>query len=344
MRETCVCVMCAAALSVACSGSPTEPSASQPQILRGQTVSAIDGQSAASVSVQVGRERPVTSDVNGMFELNVEEPASYTAVLSSNAIVERRTAVNASAGDRVRLSVIPASFDLTAFDEMFRATHSRLQRWTTRPRLVVVATVMNYRAISDDSYIATSEQLTGDEVNTLTSHLIEGLAMLTGGTYTTFASVEVERPAEGARTFVMRPGSVVVGRYNGVVSLASTVGFGQWAEQSDGTVTGGAMILDRDFDRDDARRRLLRIHELGHALGYRHVTSRTSIMNPSIGPEPTEFDRFAATIAFQRPPGNRAPDTDPDSAPRSVFGISSGGRSVWAAPVFCGRAPQASTR
>ncbi len=70
------------------------------------------------------------------------------------------------------------------------------------------------------------------------------------------------------------------------------------------------MYLDREFDRDDSRRRLLRIHELGHALGYQHVESRTSIMNPSVGPEPTEFDRAwrenrVRATGRQHEPGHR---------------------------------------
>ena len=88
------------------------------------------------------------------------------------------------------------------------------------------------------------------------------------------------------------------------------------------------MYLDRGFDRDDNRRRLLRIHELGHALGYQHVESRTSIMNPSVGPEPTDFDRLGAIIAFARPAGNRSPDIDPAS---SALAVSSGG-GRWTAP------------
>ena len=92
------------------------------------------------------------------------------------------------------------------------------------------------------------------------------------------------------------------------------------------------MYLDRDFDRGDARRRLLRIHELGHALGYQHVRSRTSIMNPAIGSEPTDFDRAGASIAFQRPIGNRAPDIDP--SPTRVFPSVSEGGSRWVPPIF----------
>ena len=92
------------------------------------------------------------------------------------------------------------------------------------------------------------------------------------------------------------------------------------------------MYLDREFDQSDARRRLLRIHELGHALGYLHVRSRTSIMNPSIGPEPTTFDRQASIIAFQRVPGNRAPDMDPSSS--GVFSATTGASRVMP-PVYC---------
>jgi len=33
-----------------------------------------------------------------------------------------------------------------------------------------------------------------------------------------------------------------------------------------------------------------------------------------------DFDRQGATIAFQRPPGNRAPDTDPSSSIRALSG------------------------
>jgi hypothetical protein len=324
-------------VNAACGGSPTAPSdAGTPRILQGQTVSAADGTSAPNISVKIGHLRPVMSDAEGMFQIDLEDPPSYAAVLSGHAMVERQTTLTGPFTDRVRLSLIPSAFDLTAFDEMFRTSNSRLQRWTTRPRLVVLATVMNYRSSPDETYVATSEQLTDEEVAAMVAHLTEGLALLTGGSYTTFSSVDVERPAEGARVSAMRAGAIVVGRYNGVLALAATIGYGQWAEQRDGAVTGGAMFLDSDFDKSDARRRLLRIHELGHALGYRHVTSRTSIMNPSIGPEPTDFDRVGAIIAFQRPPGNKAPDTDPGSGSRSPFGLVTAGGSVWATPVLCG--------
>ena len=317
----------------ACSKSPAGPSSSSPAtLLQGQTVNAIDGVAAPSLSVRVGTQLPVTTDTNGNFEVEVGGPGTFEVTVRGSGIVERRTTlVNPSEG-RARLSLIPADFDLTAFDEMFRTSNSRLQRWMSRPALLVLASVMEYRTGSADEYGATAEQMTDDEVQQMIAHMTEGLVMLTGGTFTSFESVTIERPAAGTRVNVVRGAHVVVGRYNGIVTFANTIGYGQWDELPNGTVVAGSMFLDRDFDKNDSRRRLLRIHELGHALGYLHVTSRTSVMNPAIGPEPTEFDGQASKIAFQRLPGNRSPDTDPGVS-GGIFGVTDGTRQR--KTVFC---------
>jgi hypothetical protein len=332
MSRSLLCVAVLAGALGACSKSPTTPSEDEAsRVLQGQTVGAIDGTPSPGLAVEIAR-RFVTTDREGHFAVEVRSQGSYSATIRGNGVVERQTTVFGPTGERARLSLIPASFDLTAFDEMFRTTNQRLQRWTSRPSLVVLATVMKYRNGAGYEYEAGNEQLSDEEVDLMKAHLSEGLALLTGSTYTSFQSVAVERPVPGTRVNVNREGHIIVGRYSGIVTMVNTIGYGQWAELPDGTVTGGAMFLDRDFDRNDARRRLLRIHELGHALGYLHVRSRTSVMNPSIGPEPTEFDRSASTIAFQRQPGNQSPDIDPRSGP--AFSVATGG-GRWQPPVFC---------
>jgi hypothetical protein len=324
-------VLSSAVLSACGSSSPSGPSdAPDPRVLEGRTVSAIDGGPAAGVSVLVG-VRNVTADSNGYFRVDVGGPSTHHVRVRGNGIVDRETDVTGPGAEPARVSLIPSTFDLDSFDQMFRSS-GPLQRWTTRPSLVVLAPVMTYVAGLRDEYAATAEQMSEDELSQLIAHLTEGLSILTGGTFSSFASVEIERPAAGAKASVNRTGKIVMGRYNGIVTLANTIGYGQWAMASDGSVAGGAMFLDRDFDKNDARRRLLRIHELGHALGLMHVTNRTSIMNPAIGPDVTEFDRWSASIAFQRPTGNRAPDVDPSGS----TSIRSGSRVVqWAPPVYC---------
>jgi hypothetical protein len=166
----------------------------------------------------------------------------------------------------------------------------------------------------------------------MAGHLTEGLSLWTAHTYEAFASVTVERHAAGDRVSMYRQGQIVVARYKDLRGLGQTIGYGTWAENAQGAVVGGTVFLDRVFDRDDPRRRLLRIHELGHGCGYMHVTSRPSVMNPAIGPEPTDFDRTAAAIAFQRPVGNVAPDTDPGAAPFGQGRSLTFGGVRWATP------------
>jgi hypothetical protein len=185
----------------------------------------------------------------------------------------------------------------------------------------------------DVEVVATSDQLRDDEVASAIAHLTDGLGVLTGGAYLSFARVSIERPEAGTRVRVLRHGDIVVARYYGLASLSGTIGYGLWSERPDGSVNGGSMFLDHDYDRNDGRRRLLRIHELGHALGYQHVTSRASILNPVIGSDITSFDRQAAVIAFDRPPGNRSPDTDPSFS--SGVAVAATGGSRWSAPIFC---------
>jgi hypothetical protein len=311
--------------------------------LAGATVSAIDGQPISGVTVMIGGQSAV-SDGTGEFHVPYVGDGSETAILSGPSVVERRTRLSGPFTGPLRESLIPATFDLAAFDQMFRGNNNQLQRWITPPGLVVLTTVMNFETgfgAQQETFHASSEQLTEAETALLIDQLTEALGMLTGNTFTAFSSVERESASSGASVNTLRAGKIVVGRYKGIQGLLNTIGFGRWANGASGEVDGGAVYLDRDFDKSSDQRRLLRTHELGHALGYLHVTTRTSIMNPAIGPEPTLFDRQGAMVAFQRAPGNRSPDLDPETASPSpsggIFGVIPPSPRIlnWSAPTSC---------
>ena len=324
----------------ACGGSspsaPTTDGLTPAFAYRGETVSALDGSPIGRVAVRIGAQSAV-SDENGRFDLQNLAAGDGTVVISGASIVERQKTVAVPGNGTSRETLIPASFDLRAFDEMFRGT-GRLQRWTSAPALVVLAKVMQFETFAtEDQYHATSERLSDSETALMIEHLTEGLALLSGNTFTRFSAITIEDPSAGSRISTLRSGSVVVGRYRGIYSLSNTIAFGRWATNGSAEVTGGAIYLDANYDRTNETRRLVRIHELGHALGYLHVTTRVSIMNPAVGPAPTEFDRQAAVIAFQRAPGNRSPDNDvADSTEMPKGGIFGTplGRTLWSPPVF----------
>jgi Matrixin len=190
--------------------------------------------------------------------------------------------------------------DKTALDEMLWGSKGMLQYWTAAPELVVLMSVMEYRGVSGAESIATAEQLTVAEADALEADLTGALRLLTGDNYQRFAGIHREVVPVGEHTRLSRSRQIVVGRYSGLRRTRSMIGFGGRAARTDGRIIGGAILLDRDYDETSELRRLLRMHELGHALGFNHVQAQTSIMNPAIGPDLTGFDRVAIRIAFDR--------------------------------------------
>lgn len=188
--------------------------------------------------------------------------------------------------------------DRYALDEMLRGSHDTPLHWDRVPELVVLMPVLQYEKSQGTQYRATSQRLTEAEAAQLVEDLTSALAVLTDNAFQRFAAVRQETVAAGEVVNVMRPGQIVVARYNGVRDQLATIGFGGRSSR-ESTIRAGSIILDSDFDRTGDTRHLLRMHELGHALGYNHVQSRASIMNPQIGSEVTSFDRSAARIAFQ---------------------------------------------
>jgi len=188
--------------------------------------------------------------------------------------------------------------DTLARDEMLIDASGQRHHWPSSPRLVVLTSVMNYHQGESPDYVATSERLTEEEAQSLAADLTAALRMLTTGAFEQFAAVEYEMVPAGSTATIVRPNQIVVGRFHGVRQLAKTIGFGGRTARRDGTIVAAAVVLDSEFDQTSSIRRLLRTHELGHALGFNHVKSRVSIMNPSIGSEMTDHDRQVSTFAF----------------------------------------------
>jgi hypothetical protein len=259
--------------------------------------------------LKIGAVVTTTAGADGAFVL-ATEPGRYTVSVSGTEFVRRVTQLRVPGPD-ASITLIPNWFPLATFDEMCRVS-GRLKRWTSAPALVVIATVLQFTDVSDSSFVATPERLSVAELDGIVADLTWGLPLATGEAFTAFRSVTTETPSEGSRVaFFEREGAIVVARFTGLQASTRYWGFGRWAARGD-EVAAGAILLDRDFERSSSPfHQTLRVHEMGHALGWGHVSTTRSFMESSAMRPPDDSDRRLTRLAFMRPPGNVSPDTDP---------------------------------
>jgi hypothetical protein len=312
--------------STAAPTSPTPPPASGGTV-SGTTVDSLTARPISGVAVNIQGVGAVTSAADGTFTLATTSAAqSHVTTLSSTSTVQRTTHVNAP-GPAATLSLIASSFDLASYDQMFRGDGAVLHRWTQAPGVVVQTRVLQFTNITDTDYVALSATMSDADVNTIVGDLTWTLPQLTGNTFTSLANQQQETAAEGASVHVSRTGLIVVARYDGLTAATGYWGYTRWAWNGAGELQAAILMLDRGFDTSNSVfRRSLHAHEFGHALGYNHVTLRTSVMNSDARTEPTAFDRDGATLAFERPPLNKTPDIDPDPF---TINVMRAGPLVW---------------
>ena len=299
-----------------------------PYLTTGRAIDAVTQSAVAGVQVDGDGVTGTSCESSGAFLVTAATGSTEPRLLvfTSPNQVERRTNVRVPGADLL-VSMIPGGFDLRAFDEMFRSP--QLRRWTAAPPLLVETRSLQFTDVNMMDAVALDEVMPDAEAGALVSDLTWALPPLTGGTFTGFLAVTRQRSEQGARVNLLNPDVITVSRVVGLTAATGYWGFARCRLQSDGRVTAGIIMLDRDFDRSgSAFTRSLRAHELGHALGYQHVAARTSVMNSQARTEPNDFDRDAARIAFQRPPGNQSPDVDPSSA-----SMNRRSTATWSPPV-----------
>jgi hypothetical protein len=225
--------------------------------------------------------------------LVLERGASF-----SEAVVRLQPDARRGRGTDVPTLAAPG---VDAVAEMSRSPNGQWQRWAAAPELVVLTAVMELPPVDGRPARATSDRVGDAEVDRLVDDLTRGLRLLTGGVFDRFGAVRREHVVPGTHVAILRPGSIVVGRFADVHATKRAIGFGGRRIRADGFIASAVLILDREYDERGALRHLLRVHELGHALGYHHVASRVSIMNERIGPEPTGIDREIARMTYAAP-------------------------------------------
>jgi hypothetical protein len=332
-------LLVAAGCSSSSSSTPTTPTSPTPTPSPGgatTTVTLTDALTGTAISgatlTATGLSASASSSAGTMVISGSASDTVHTITVKATGYVDRSVYLKVP-GAAVAVTMIPSSLNLSAFDEMLRVT--RLQRWTSAPPLRVQTQTMQFTSVNQAEGVAIDDAMTPAEREQLEADLAWALPQLTGNQFTAFASVTRASMAPGDRMQVLNTGVITVGRYAGLQAGSGYWGYSRWQFRTDGTVISGTIMLDRDFDRSTSRFvRSLRSHELGHALGYTHVTLETSVMNSVATTEPNTFDRNVTRIAFQRPPGNVRPDADPSS-----ISLNAIGPAAWSVGAGAGAGP-----
>lgn len=196
-----------------------------------------------------------------------------------------------------------------------------MRRWTRNPALVVLDHAVDFSGATPDflEYPVTSRRIKDAQLDCLASGMVSSLEEMSGGRLG-WTSVEIQavEPGSRFRTNQTPEGTIVV-----LPSIALVVGGRATAYIGNEpfVLTRGAIWLNAETTQNFCLQSLIYRHELGHALGYLHVTRTLSIMSfPGLPPGLTDFDRNVIAILFQRPPGNLTPDRDPATFPVNVVG------------------------
>lgn len=321
-------------VTAACGGeSPTSPSAAvmtslapgsastagvgalTMRSLTGQATDALSGVGVPGVTIRIQDVGDLLADATGAFLLESEAPdGRYRLTLSAPGVFDRQTTL-VFPGQHAIFPLIPTGFNLAAFEEMIRnfGEPGVLKRWTEPPALIVETSLIDRDASLDangvpfETVIASDQQQSETAINEVIAQLTRALPLMTGGQFTAFSSVSTQTTAAGMPVTLETLGAITVVRYPS--SDIRCRGYGSFSYTQDYVAVAGRVLLQACTG---PLAQAVAAHELGHALGYGHVAAQPSVMAPTVTVDVTEFDQQATAIAYQRPPGNRSPDIDPE--------------------------------
>ena len=287
---------------------PPPPPPPDKWALSTQVVQYSTGRPIAGAKVSVSGAEPVTTGADGRFALGADAKPGWDPLpvtIEAAGHLTRKTFLDWQRGDRATtVDLIPsaAPFSATFFRQLMHDTYDSPKapedfvRWLESPKFYVKTVDQRGRTVENDMLVAIRQAIP------------PAVRDFTGGVLS--ATIE-----EGRETRPMTEGwiNVLI-----VDDPTDDEACGRaFVGENPGRIT---LYLDVCQCGSMKMPPSVVAHEVGHALGFWHVSDRESVMYPYHrgGCRPTELsgnERYHAPLAYRRTPGHTAPDTDTDAAP-----------------------------
>jgi hypothetical protein len=300
-------------------GTPANPTPTAPTTpttptntwsVAGQVVTTGTQQAVAGATVTPGWSlTPIEADANGNFELgDRSNPPStpYPVSVSAPGFVTHDLWITWQRGPRtnVMLDIIrdAAPFSMAFYQQFVRDMYDKSEgapwpvlRWNTAPSFYVRTVDQNGRPIEQRVLAITLDAIR------------RAVPAFTGGQYSV-AAIETGSDARPATPDWINVEFIRDRKQDSLCGRAS-VG------RNPGTITLWEDVCDCGSNKVPGS---VTMHEVGHAMGFFHVSDKKSLMYPfddggCRAGSLSAAESFHAAIAYSRPRGNRDPDHDPSS-------------------------------
>lgn len=290
--------------------SPTPPPTPQPWTLSGRVLSTPGGGPIVGARVEAGSLLATTVD-DGRFTLTQPgaPSAPLRAKIEAGGFLARETTLAwPRSGPEPLIDLIDMAppFSVTLYkqlvrDEMESDELLQTHRWTTRPRVALHP--------FDDG----GRPVPAHVLATIRTTVNRAVAEWSGGQFTDVTVEETEIADDTEGWIVLH-----------ILRSRSSEYCGQagWKYRGSGQIVTASVDLTLDKCGCGSQRISPNTisHEIGHAMGFWHAKGRY-VMRPQMVDPCDSFERaviteaeaFHARIAYNRPPGNKDPDVDPDS-------------------------------
>jgi hypothetical protein len=259
------------------------------------------------ISVTVGATT-VASNGSGDFSTGLPPSGVQAITLSGSGMVTRNTFASTNNSLTNPLTMIPASFDMPAYDDIVREVDSGTTvRWMSSFRVYV----------DTRPEVGTGLVIPAAWISAAQSAAESFPDQWTDGQFNPPVTVGTTPPADGTVGWIVM-------RFDPSINpsgCGGTVGQAQFSWTSSGELRWGVIRLA--FSRlwtpscsSNASSAVLQAvagHELGHTMGLGHSTlaGRTSLMQPVVGVTSlTALDHADATVQYHRAPGHSSPDRE----------------------------------